>query len=195
MIGLSVTLLFSMTKKPTASRLLIPVQRIENRIYLIRGEKVMLDSDLAELYQVPTKRLNEAVSRNHSRFPNDFMFQLTQEEFDNLRSQFATSSFGYGGRRYQPYAFTEFGVAMLSAVLKSERAAQMSILIMRAFVKLRELISSHKDLAARLEKLEANQDQHASVINILAEEIDNLKLPPQPPGKRIGFTADDREAE
>ena len=84
---------------------------------------------------------------------------------------------------------------MLSAVLKSERAAQMSILIMRAFVKLRELISSHKDLAARLEKLEANQDQHASVINILAEEIDNLKLPPQPPGKRIGFTADDREAE
>ncbi|MBX9660393.1 MAG: ORF6N domain-containing protein [Nitrospiraceae bacterium] len=185
-----------MIKKPSTTELIVPVERVENRIYLIRGEKVMLDTDLAELYQVPTKRLNEAVSRNHSRFPDDFMFQLTQEEFDNLRSQIATSSSGYGGRRYLPYAFTEFGVAMLSAVLKSERAVQMSILIMRAFVKLRELISSHKDLAARIEKLEANQSQHASVINILAEEIDNLKLlPPEPPRKRIGFTADDGEGE
>ena len=112
-----------------------------------------------------------------------------------MRSQFVTSSSGYGGRRYRPYAFTELGVAMLSAVLKSQRAVQMSILSMRAFVRLRELISSHQDLAARMEKLEANQDQHASVINILAEEIDNLKLvPPEPPRKRIGFTADDREA-
>ena len=185
-----------MIKKPSTTDLIVPVERIENRIFLIRGEKVMLDVDLAELYQVPTKRLNEAVSRNRSRFPDDFMFQLTQEEFENLRSQIATSSSGYGGRRYQPYAFTEFGVAMLSAVLKSQRAVQMSILIMRAFVRLRELISSHKDLAARIEKLEANQDQHASVINILAEEIDNLKLlPPEPPKKRIGFTADDREWE
>ena len=156
----------------------------------------MLDTDLAELYQVLTKNLNLAVRRNPDRFPADFMFQLTQEEFDNLRLQFATSSSGYGGRRYLPYAFTEFGVAMLSAVLKSQRAVQMSILIVRAFVKLRELISSHKDLAARIEKLEANQGQHASVINILAEEIDNLKLlPPEPPRKRIGFTADDTEGE
>ena len=156
----------------------------------------MLDTDLAELYQVLTNNLNLAVRRNPDRFPADFMFQLTQEEFDNLRLQFATSSSGYGGRRYLPYAFTEFGVAMLSAVLKSQRAVQMSILIVRAFVKLRELISSHKDLAARIEKLEANQGQHASVINILAEEIDNLKLlPPEPPRKRIGFTADDTEGE
>ena len=156
----------------------------------------MLDVDLAELYQVETRVLNQAVRRNQERFPGDFMFQLTEEEADNLRSQFVTSSSGYGGRRYLPYAFTEFGVAMLSAVLKSQRAVQMSILIMRAFVKLRELIASHKDLAARIEKLEANHNQHASVINILAEEIDNLKLlPPEPPRKRIGFTADDREGE
>ena len=185
-----------MIKKTSTTELVVPVERIENRIYLIRGEKVMLDVDLAELYQVETRVLNQAVRRNQERFPVDFMFQLTQEEADNLRSQFVTSSSGYGGRRYLPYAFTEFGVAMLSAVLKSQRAVQMSILIMRAFVKLRELISSHKDLADRIEKLEANQDQHASVINILAEEIDNLKLlPPEPPRKRIGFAADDREGE
>ncbi|MBY0505992.1 MAG: ORF6N domain-containing protein [Bryobacteraceae bacterium] len=184
-----------MIKKLGATELIVPIERIENRIFLIQGQKVMLDMDLAELYQVPTKRLNEAATRNRSRFPPDFMFQLTQEEFDDLRSQFATSSSGstsgYGGRRYRPFAFTEFGVAMLSAVLKSEKAVQMSILIMRAFVKLRELISGHKDLAARIEKLEANQDQHASVINILAEEIDNLKLlPPELPKNRIGFRAE-----
>ena len=185
-----------MTKKTKHAELIVPVERVENRIYFIRGEKVMLDVDLAELYQVETRVLNQAVRRNQERFPVDFMFQLTEVEADNLRSQFVTSSSGYGGRRYRPYAFTELGVAMLSAVLKSQRAVQMSILIMRAFVRLRELISSHQDLAARMEKLEANQDQHASVINILAEEIDNLKLvPPEPPRKRIGFTADDREAK
>jgi len=181
-----------MIKKHPSTELAVPIERIENQIYLIRGEKVMLDADLAELYQVLTKNLNKAVNRNIERFPEDFMFQLTKEEFDNLRFQFGTSSSGYGGRRYLPYVFTEHGVAMLSSVLNSARAVEMNILIIRAFIKLRELIASHKDLADRIEKLEANQDQHASVINILAEEIDNLKLPPpESPRKRIGFTVDD----
>ena len=146
----------------------------------------MLDADLAELYQVATKRLNEQVRRNLSRFPDDFAFQLTADEATNLKSQFATSS--WGGRRTPPYAFTEHGVAMLSSVLKSGRAVQMSILIIRAFVKMRELLASHKSLAARVEKLEASQKRHASVINILAEEIEDLKRPsPEPPKRRIGF--------
>jgi hypothetical protein len=146
----------------------------------------MLDADLAELYQVATRRLNEQVRRNLSRFPDDFAFQLTADEATNLKSQFATSS--WGGRRSPPYAFTEHGVAMLSSVLKSGRAVQMSILIIRAFVKMRELLASHKNLAARVEKLEASQKRHASVINILAEEIEDLKRPsPEPPKRRIGF--------
>ena len=169
----------------------------------------MLDADLAELYHVPTGNLNLAVRRNPARFPADFMFQLAEEEFQNLRLQFAISSWGgrrtqpadeasnlrsqfvtssWGGRRYLPYAFTEHGVAMLSSVLKSDRAVQMSILIIRAFVKMRELLASHKSLAARVEKLEASQKRHASVINILAEEIEDLKRPPpEPPKRRIGF--------
>jgi hypothetical protein len=118
-----------------AGGLSVSVELIERRIYVIRGQKVMFDSDLAELYQVTTGNLNLAVRRNAGRFPEDFMFQLTQEEFQNLRLQYASSSFGYGGRRYLPYAFTEHGVAMLSSVLNSERAVQMNILIVRAFVK------------------------------------------------------------
>jgi hypothetical protein len=146
----------------------------------------MLDADLAELYQVATKALNQQVHRNLGRFPGDFMFQLTPDETANLRSQFVTSS--WGGRRKPPYAFTEHGVAMLSSVLKSGRAVQMSILIIRAFVRMRELLASHKSLAARVEKLETSQKRHASVINILAEEIEDLKRPPaEPPKRRIGF--------
>ena len=146
----------------------------------------MLDADLAKLYRVTTKRLNEQVRRNLSRFPTDFAFHLTADEARNLKSQFATSS--WGGRRTLPYAFTEHGVAMLSSVLKSGRAVQMSILIIRAFVKMRELLASHKNLASRVEKLEASQKRHASVINILAEEIEDLKRPPAEPAKRrIGF--------
>src|SRR5690348_9652781 len=119
------------SKDPT-DLLPVPVEMIERRIYLIRGQKVMLDSDLAELYQVLTKNLNLAVRRNTNRFPTDFMFQLTKEEAESLRLQFATSNVGRGGRRYLPYAFTEHGVAMLSSVLNSERAVQMNILIIRA---------------------------------------------------------------
>jgi ORF6N domain len=163
----------------------VPDAVVEHRIYLIRGLKVMLDSDLAKLYGVTTGNLNLAVRRNAERFPADFMFQLTQEELQDLILQFARSS--WGGHRKMPYAFTEHGVAMLSAVLRSRRAVEMSILVMRAFVKLREMVASNRDLAARMEKLEASQREHASVINILAEEIDMLKMPPPAPSKRIGF--------
>lgn len=165
----------------------VPAELIERRIYLIRGQKVMLDSDLAELYQVTTGNLNLAVKRNLTRFPADFMFQLTKEETDSLILQFARSKNGRGGRRHSPYAFTEHGVAMLASVLNSERAVQMSILIVRAFVKMRELLAAHKELAGRIEKLEVTQKRHGSVINILAEEIDQIKRPPVPPKRRIGF--------
>jgi hypothetical protein len=177
-------------QKPSAGdRLPISIELIARRIYRIRGEKVMLDSALAELYRVPTFRLNEAVKRNRRRFPDDFMFQLTKDETEALTSQNAMSK-GRGGRRTFPYAFTEHGVAMLSSVLNSERAVQMNILIIRAFVQIRELLATNKDLAARLEKLESRQTEHASIIGILAEEIDELKLLPEPPKRRIGYKTD-----
>ena len=150
-----------------------------------RGQKVMLDSQLAELYQVPTFRLNEAVKRNQKRFPADFMFRLTRKETEILTSQIAISKKGSGGRRTAPYAFTEHGVSMLSAVLNSDRAVQMSILIVRAFVKLREFVASRKELAGRMEKLEAAQQQTTSVITILAEEIEELKRLPAVPPKHV----------
>ncbi len=163
----------------------VPAESIQERIYLIRGQKVMLDADLANLYEVSTSQFNRAIQRNRNRFPEDFCFQLGPEEFEDLRCQFGTSS--WGGRRYLPYAFTEHGVAMLSAVLKSDRAVQMSILIVRAFVKMREFLASHRDLAERIERIEATQDHHASVINMLAEEIDLIKAPKEPSKRRIGF--------
>jgi ORF6N domain len=171
--------------KSPADRLPVPVELIARRIYLIRGQKVMLDTDLADLYRVETRGLVQAVKRNLERFPGDFMFQLSPEEAESMRSQFVIAS--KRNIRYQPYAFTEHGVAMLSAVLKSDRAVQMSILIVRAFVQIRELLATNKDLAARVEKLEAGQKKHASIIGILAEEIDELKLLPEPPKRRIGF--------
>jgi phage regulator Rha-like protein len=167
--------------------LLAPVDLIERRIYFVRGQKVMLDTELAQLYRVPTFRLNEAVKRNRNRFPDDFMFQLDPEETESLRSQIAMSKKGRGGRRTPPYVFTEHGVAMLSSVLNSERAVQMNILIVRAFVKMRELLATHKDLATRVDKLETVQAKHASVIGILAEEIDEMKRLPESPKPRIGF--------
>jgi hypothetical protein len=180
-----------MSKKTTPAptdRLPVPVELIERRIYLIRGQKVMLDSDLAELYQVMTGNLNLAVRRNRARFPEDFMFQLTKEEAGSLLLQIARAKPGRGGRQTPPYAFTEHGVAMLSSILSSDRAVQMNILIIRAFVKLRDMLATHKDLATRMEKLEAAQKKHTSVITILAEEIDKLKKLPEPtPKRRIGF--------
>ena len=172
--------------RTTITRLPIPVQVIDRRIYMIRGQKVMLDADLAELYQVPTKRVNEQVQRNPGRFPKDFMFRLTEAEAANLRSQIATSS--WGGRRNLPYAFTEHGVAMLSAVLASARAVKMSVLIIRAFVRMRELLANHKDLAIRVERIEDLQQRQVSVITILADEISELNaIPPPGPKRRFGF--------
>ena len=159
-------------------------EQIERKILLIHGHRVMLDTDLAVLYGVPTKRLNEQVQRNRKRFPSDFMFQLTTEDVDRLRSQFATSKSGSGGRRYRPYVFTEQGVAMLSSVLKSERAIQVNIAIMRAFVQLREMIGSNKGLARRLNELEKKYD---SQFRVVFEAIRELMAEPEPKVKRIGF--------
>ena len=174
---------------------LISAERIEKTIFLIRGHKVMLDSHLAELYGVTVGRLNEAVRRNIDRFPGDFMFQLTKAEFEivkshgdpsNLKSQIAISSSGWGGRRHPPYAFTEQGVAMLSSVLKSKRAAQVNITIMRAFVRLREMIASHKDLAKRLDELEKRYDGQFKVV---FDAIREMMTPLKAPVRRIGFHA------
>ena len=165
---------------------LVPRERIEQTILLLRGHRVMLDADLAILYGVPTKRLNEQVQRNKKRFPSDFMFQLTPAEVERLRSQFATSKTGSGGRRYRPYAFTEQGVAMLSSVLHSERAVQVNIAIMRAFVQLREMIASNKGLARRLTELEKKYDGQ---FRIVFEAIRELMAEPEPKSRRIGFKA------
>jgi hypothetical protein len=149
----------------------------------------MLDSELAELYEVETRSLLQAVRRNGERFPDDFMFQLTDEEFAALRSQFVISKLGRGGRRYLPYAFTEQGVAMLSSVLHSERAIHVNIQIMRAFVQLRQMLASHKELAERLEELEQRYDAQFSAV---FEVIHQLMAPPVPPGRRLGFPLRER---
>jgi hypothetical protein len=166
----------------------VPIVLIERHIYFIRSQKVMLDTDLAELYRVPTKRLNEQVKRNRSRFPADFMFQLKPEEAECLRSQIATSNIARGGRRTLPYVFTEQGVAMLSSVLNSERAVQVNIAIMRAFVKLREIIATHKELAQKIAELERRFQKHDSQIEAVFDAIRQLIEPkPVPPRRRIGF--------
>ena len=175
------------SRRSVGEQALVPVELIERRIYLIRGQKVMLDSELADLYQVTTGNPNLAVRRNLERFPDDFTFQLTKEEHTALLLQFARAKTGRGGRQTPPFAFTEHGVAMLSAVLNNARAVQMSILIVRAFVKMRELLASHKDLAARVEKLESAQKKHGSIIAVLADEIDEMKRLPEPHKRRIGF--------
>jgi ORF6N domain-containing protein len=174
------------------SKLAVPTERIERRILLVRGHKVMLDADLAELYGVRTRRLNEQVRRNSERFPGDFMFQLTAEEFESLRfhfgtsslrSQFATSKGGRGGRRYLPLAFTEQGVAMLSSVLRSKRAVEVNIAIMRAFVKLREMLASNQELARRLDQIEQKYDAR---FKIVFDAIRELMKPPEKPRRAIG---------
>ena len=178
------------------------LDRIESKILLIRDQKVMLDSDLAKLYGVETKTLNKAVNRNADRFPEDFIFQLTIREVENLRFQFGTSSLRsqiatskrktengtskHGGRRYLPYAFTEQGVAMLSSVLRSERAVQVNIEIMRAFVRLRRILASNRELARKLDPREKKYDRQLSVV---FDAIRQLMSPTVPPRRRIGFTA------
>ncbi len=178
----------------------VPIEVIERQIFLIRGQKVMLDANLAELYGVTVGRLNEAVKRNMDRFPEDFMFQLTKEEFDNLKFQFATpslksqiaiSSSGWGGRRHPPYAFTEHGVAMLSSVLRSNRAVQVNIAIMRAFVRLREMLATHKDLARKLEQMENKYDAQFKVVFDAIRKL----MEPRPETRRrgVGFLAANKE--
>ncbi len=142
----------------TESLITIPSETILRKIFLIRGKRVMLDSDLAHIYKVLTKDLKRAVRRNASRFPDDFMFQLTKEEFENLRWQFGTSS--WGGTRYMPYVFTEQGVSMLSTILNSEQAIRMNIQIIRTFTKLREILADNKKLAEKVEKMERKYDKH-----------------------------------
>lgn len=163
---------------------LIPIEKIEKAIYLIRGEKVMLDRDLASLYRVETGALNRAVKRNLQRFPPDFMFQLTTDESDFLRCQIGISKSGRGGRRFLPYVFTEQGVAMLSSVLNSERAVLVNIEIMRAFVKLREMLASNTELARRLDELESKYDKQFRVV---FDAIRQLMATPIQDRKEIGF--------
>jgi len=166
-------------------KVLIPQEAIEQKIYLIRGHKVMLDRDLAELYGVATRRLNEQVKRNIRRFPSDFTFLLTRQEVMILKSQIATSR--WGGRRKLPYVFTEQGVAMLSSVLNSERAIQVNVAIMRAFVKLRQILSTHKELAHKLEQLERKTEKHDTEIRGIFEAIRQLMIPPEKTKRKIGF--------
>jgi hypothetical protein len=167
-----------------------PPEPIEHRIYLVRGQKVVLDADLAGLYQIRTSDLNKAVKRNPERFPADFMFQMTTGEAEALRFQMGTSNdAGRGGRRYLPYAFTEQGVAMLSSVLRSPRAIEVNIAIMRAFVRLRQILSTHQELAERLGQLEKQQDEHASHISMIWEAIQEMIDAPVPEKRRIGFPA------
>ncbi|MDY6837156.1 MAG: ORF6N domain-containing protein [Thermodesulfobacteriota bacterium] len=165
----------------------VPADQIERSIYLIRGERILLDSDLAQLYGVETGILNRAVRRNSDRFPEDFMFQLTADEVEDLRCQIGTSKKGRGGRRYLPYAFTEQGVAMLSSVLNSPRAIQMNVAIMRTFVRLRRELSTHKELAAKLNELERKIEKHDESIETIFEAIRQLMTPPEKPRKKIGF--------
>ncbi|MDD5291587.1 MAG: ORF6N domain-containing protein [Candidatus Omnitrophica bacterium] len=166
----------------------IAVEIIATRIQELRGKKVMLDRDLAKLYGVPAKVLNQAVKRNIKRFPGDFMFQLSWEEAESSRSQFVTLKQGKN-IKYLPYAFTEQGVAMLSSVLNSERAIQVNILIMRAFTKLREILLTHKELAAKIDALEKKYAEHDETIKVIFEAIKQLLEPPVKEKKIIGFHA------
>lgn len=163
------------------SKRIASVEVVAGKIILLRGKRVMLDSDLAELYGVRTFNFNKAVKRNIRRFPEDFMFQLTTEEYRNLIFQNGRSR--WGGRRYAPYVFTEQGVAMLSSVLKSKRAIEVNIAIMRAFVKLRELLLTHKELAKKVEELERKYQLHETDIQTIFEVIKKLLEPPQKPPK------------
>ena len=172
---------------------LIPVALIERRIYLIRGQKVMVDTDLAELYGVPTFRLNEAVKRNRKRFPADFMFQLNKKETESLTSQIAMSKKGRGGRRTFPYAFTEQGVAKLSSVLNSERAIQVNIVIMRAFVQLRQMLESNDQLNRKFAAVIRRIAEHDKYFTVIFDELRKLTTPQSLQRRRIGFAAGKKE--
>ena len=167
---------------------IVPIEVIERKIYLIRGQKIILDNDLADLYGVYIRVLNQAVKRNLNRFPEDFMFQLTKEEDESLRSQIVILKRERGKhRKYLPHAFTEQGIAMLSGVLSSDRAVHVNIAIMRAFVKLREMISLNKELAHKLMQLERKIEKHDTEIRVIFDAIRQLMATPEPKEKKIGF--------
>jgi hypothetical protein len=166
---------------------IIPDEVVMSKILVIRGQKVMLDIDLAELYQVETGRLNEQVKRNLSRFPSDFMFQLNVQEWKSLRSQFAISNIGRGGRRYAPLAFTEHGVLMLSSVLNSERSIQVNIQIMRTYSKLRQIAMNNKEFFLKLEQMERRVTKHDKSLRMVFAYLKELFNPQPPPLPAIGF--------
>jgi len=177
------------SRSSLSERVSVPRELILQAIHLIRGHKIMLDADLARLYEVETKTLTRAVRRNVERFPEDFMFQLSKEEFDVLRRQSGTSS-EWGGRRYPPYAFTEQGVAMLSSVLRSPRAVRVNIEIMRVFIRLRQMVAAHEELAQRLDKLEKKYDVQFKVV---FDAIRQLMAAPAEKQPQIGFKAEESE--
>jgi hypothetical protein len=164
--------------------------RIENRIFLVRGQKVLLDDDLAVLYAVKVKALNQAVKRNKRRFPSDFVFRLTGRENRNLKSQIVTTSSSHGGRRTLPYAFTEHGAIMAASVLNSPRAIEMSVFVVRAFVRLRDALASHKALAAKFAELEQRLETHDKAVGEIIDAIRALVTPPERPARKIGFRPD-----
>ena len=183
-----------MTKRKKENLLSMPVKSrttlasaVESRILLLRHQRVILDTDIADLYGVPVKVLNQQVKRNRERFPADFVFRLTPKEDAVLRSQLVTSKQGRGGRRYAPYAFTEHGAIMAATVLNSERAVQMSVFVVRAFVRLREMLATNRKLAGKIDELENRLDTHDSTIQDLIEAIKELMKPEDPPRKSIGF--------
>ena len=169
------------------NKLLTPTESIEAKIFITRDQRVMLDSDLATIYGVPTKRLNEQVKRNLSRFPEDFMFQLTKDEVESLRSQNATSKEGKGGRRYLPFVFTEHGALMLANILSSAQAIEASIYVVRAFVRLREILLANKELAQKLNDLERQVGTHDEAIKSLINAVRQLMQPLQGSRRNIGF--------
>jgi len=164
-----------------------PVPAVESRILFLRHQRVILDADIAELYGVPVRVLNQQIKRNRQRFPADFVFQLTSQEHKVLRSQFVISNKRRGGRRYAPYAFTEHGAIMAATVLNSERAVQMSVFVVRAFVRLREMLATNRRLAGKIYELENRLDTHDSVIQDLVEALKELMTPKKPSRVRIGF--------
>ena len=173
---------------------IILAKRVTSRILILRNQKVILDTDLAELYGVPVKRLNEQLKRNPQRFPADFLFTLTRAEYQNLRSQNATSSSAHGGRRYLPHAFTEHGAIMAATVLNSKRAIEMSIFVVRAFVQMRQTLVVNHKVVSKLSELEARLDNHDDEIHDLVDAIRELMAPPPANNRRIGFETPARSA-
>ncbi|HED37638.1 MAG TPA: ORF6N domain-containing protein [Ignavibacteria bacterium] len=171
----------------------IPVEVVENKILMIRSQKVILDFHLAKLYNVETKILNKAVARNIDRFPVDFMFRLTQKEWNSLRFHFGTSNSGRGGRRYLPFAFTEHGALMVASVLSSPAAVKISILVVRAFVRLREILAANKELAQKLKELELKTESHDKQITAIFDAINQLLAPPPVTKKKMGFSPEETD--